>query len=431
MANSNIQLEEYIHEFRQEYGTCLDWIFKELKNPKNLGYRQELMELFKPYGISVMSSSAKPPILHVIFWFWNGPKFFNKDSRQVKQLEDRMRPKKLGLEHLQFGAYDPIEFLLNFKNVMYYKGFMICYFWLERLYYVSAGRNLHFEDALNIYFGGVIEKLIIGLDKFEELNTIPEPDCELFRKLGKVRVNKDAEKFKDRTGRILTTGMKIHGFKDYILFKESENPFLDCLAAFSAVNSGRENITIDDYITAYKTYYKLLKTDLTQYKCQKELFNDKYHGYLVCQDCGSFYELKRGEKPDDFTNCHCQGNLKYVKYLKDDTKIKWKSILINILLFTTILLISFKIMELIYFMIIGVLLLFLTTGPTSIIDEQDKYGLVLGSSIIIILSFLLSSTIIQLYFKNPGNYLVLFIPMCLILALDLVIILKRRPNINN
>lgn len=35
-------------------------------------------------------------------------------------------------------------------------------------------------------------------------------------------------------------------------------------------------------------------------------------GYLICDECKSYYELQAGEEPEDFTNiCRCGGNLKY------------------------------------------------------------------------------------------------------------------------
>jgi hypothetical protein len=40
-------------------------------------------------------------------------------------------------------------------------------------------------------------------------------------------------------------------------------------------------------------------------------------GYLVCEKCGGYYELRRGESPEDFDNCQCGGKLKYVDDLED------------------------------------------------------------------------------------------------------------------
>ncbi len=46
-------------------------------------------------------------------------------------------------------------------------------------------------------------------------------------------------------------------------------------------------------------------------------------GYLVCKECGDYYELKPGETANDFDLCHCGGKLIYRKHLSsgiDDFK---------------------------------------------------------------------------------------------------------------
>lgn len=40
-------------------------------------------------------------------------------------------------------------------------------------------------------------------------------------------------------------------------------------------------------------------------------------GYLVCDECGGYYELQEGEKPDDFSDeCECGGKLHYTETLE-------------------------------------------------------------------------------------------------------------------
>lgn len=39
-------------------------------------------------------------------------------------------------------------------------------------------------------------------------------------------------------------------------------------------------------------------------------------GYLVCNDCGGYYELKSEESPQDFVACECGGKLKHTKKLE-------------------------------------------------------------------------------------------------------------------
>jgi ribosomal protein L40E len=46
-------------------------------------------------------------------------------------------------------------------------------------------------------------------------------------------------------------------------------------------------------------------------------------GYLICEDCGGYYELQKDESPDDFEKtCECDGKLKYVENLdfSDDSE---------------------------------------------------------------------------------------------------------------
>ncbi|MGP8190244.1 MAG: DUF5518 domain-containing protein [Methanobacterium sp.] len=38
-------------------------------------------------------------------------------------------------------------------------------------------------------------------------------------------------------------------------------------------------------------------------------------GYIICEKCGGYYELKEGEAINDFQSCECGGKLKYVKNL--------------------------------------------------------------------------------------------------------------------
>lgn len=35
-------------------------------------------------------------------------------------------------------------------------------------------------------------------------------------------------------------------------------------------------------------------------------------GYLVCEKCGGYYQLQKGESPEDFDNCQCGVKLRYI-----------------------------------------------------------------------------------------------------------------------
>lgn len=100
----------------------------------------------------------------------------------------------------------------------------------------------------------------------------------------------------------------------YLNFPATENAFLLFLAGCSAVNDNREKINENDIIRAYKTYYKLLATDISELvdRLWEEKLEKDNNGYLVCEKCNSYYKLQPRESPEDFTDeCECGGKLRY------------------------------------------------------------------------------------------------------------------------
>ncbi len=41
--------------------------------------------------------------------------------------------------------------------------------------------------------------------------------------------------------------------------------------------------------------------------------------FLVCEECGGYYQLQKGESPDDFESCLCGGKLAYAKHNPEKT----------------------------------------------------------------------------------------------------------------
>ncbi|MDY9923081.1 HEAT repeat domain-containing protein [Methanobacterium sp.] len=40
-------------------------------------------------------------------------------------------------------------------------------------------------------------------------------------------------------------------------------------------------------------------------------------GYLICQECGGYYKLEKGESKEDFVSCECYGSLTYIDAIDD------------------------------------------------------------------------------------------------------------------
>ena len=42
--------------------------------------------------------------------------------------------------------------------------------------------------------------------------------------------------------------------------------------------------------------------------------------YVICKNCGGYYELQEGESPEDFEVCQCGGSLEYIEKINQKTK---------------------------------------------------------------------------------------------------------------
>jgi hypothetical protein len=207
----------------------------------------------------------------------------------------------------------PIIYLPPLTDLIDPKMPAVMYNFLECIYYTRVERSLERADIEQIYFSCLDERIVFALDKFDEASEVPEPTAEYFQKIKKLKwKNKKSKKIFKRLENVKTDiGNSIFGIRP-INFPTTEYAFLLFLAGCSAVNDDRREIIEIDVVKAYKTYFKLIKSDLTKYKAKEELLNWKAQsGHLICEKCGGYYRLKAGESPDDFECCQCGGELKY------------------------------------------------------------------------------------------------------------------------
>ncbi|MBI5680992.1 MAG: hypothetical protein HZC47_08870 [Methanobacterium sp.] len=153
----------------------------------------------------------------------------------------------------------------SITDLIEFMGFYVIYRIIEDIYYVYIGRKLTHDDLINVFYGKIDEHVIFALDKFDEVSNIPEPSAEFFLKLKKVNWND--KKTKKLYGRLHRISCDIFIEKRRTVsnkFTATENAFLLFLAGCSAVNDDRVEINENDVIRAYKTYFKLLNTDITK-----------------------------------------------------------------------------------------------------------------------------------------------------------------------
>lgn len=264
----------------------LDEIIKEILNLKEESYYKKLHDAYKVRN-----------------------KFYTTDAplNDVEALNVRIL--RLGFENL---SHIPI-YLPPLTNLIDPKMPAVIYTFFECVYYTNIKRLLEREDIEKIYFSGLDERITFALDKFDEISDVPEPTAEYFQKLKKLKwKSKKSKKIFKRLESVRTDiGDSIFGLRP-ITFPATEQAFLMFLSGCSAVNNNRDEINETDIVTAYKTYFKLMKTDLTKYEAKEELLTWKAQsGHLICEQCGGYYRLKAGENPEDFECCQCGGELTY------------------------------------------------------------------------------------------------------------------------
>jgi len=271
------EIEKLVAEYEVE---GLDEILFEIKNRKKAGYFERFYHAYS-LGKKIYAPGYR----------------FNKEEK-----------KNLRLYNLASHVLRHFNFTL--KNLVDFSNIKIFYIFLDRIYYMNLGRKLDHEDLFNLYFSKFHERIIFNLDRFDEVSYVPEVSDEFLFRLKKIKWrDKKTDNFFEKLRLIRGySGRDLIG--PHLIFETSEDSFLLTLAACSAVSGGRDDIINEDVIRAFKTYFKLLKTDITQFKAKPERIGD--NGYLVCDKCNEYYKLQSGESPDDFTDeCECGGKLKF------------------------------------------------------------------------------------------------------------------------
>jgi hypothetical protein len=130
------------------------------------------------------------------------------------------------------------------------------------IYYTYLQRNLKYEEVLKAHTT-IIERLMCCLDGFDVVDSYDVPDESFYYKLRSVKWDKRAKKLFKR----LSTLKAEVSFEKFgsgaSSFRTGEDFALTFLAACNCVNHERDKINLDDVIMAYKTYLKLIDTDIS------------------------------------------------------------------------------------------------------------------------------------------------------------------------
>lgn len=132
------------------------------------------------------------------------------------------------------------------------------------IFYTFLQKDLNHEDVLKAHTI-ILERLMSSLDNFNNVKEYQAPDEEFYKKLKKIKWDKQAKKlFKRISDLKFEISFEMFGSSFSTSFGTGEDFALTFLAACNAVNNNRNKILEEDVIKAYKTYLKLLSTDITK-----------------------------------------------------------------------------------------------------------------------------------------------------------------------
>jgi hypothetical protein len=199
-----------------------------------------------------------------------------------------------------------------FSGSIDYFSFYRFYRFLEWVYSINLGRSLQEEDVKAIFSSDILEKIILGLENFPNVPATGLND-DFFHHINEVEwTDKHAERFFDKLHDLLAS----KSFDDIenreISFKRELKRIVKFLVVCSTVSKGKTYITTIEVISAYKTLFKIIGTDITDLVNKKE-----YNGLLTCPVCNGYYSLEEDETPHDFVRCSCGGALTYTQSLDD------------------------------------------------------------------------------------------------------------------
>ena len=110
----------------------------------------------------------------------------------------------------------------------------------------------------------ILESLMISLDDFDKIESFKEPNEEFYKKLKNTTWDNNGknlcEELNNTHGHIVFEKLGIRKGRSIYLTEEYTITFF---AACNAVNQGRDKILPEDIVKAYKTYFKLLNTDIS------------------------------------------------------------------------------------------------------------------------------------------------------------------------
>lgn len=271
-------------------------VILEMESMKEEGFYKKFLEAYKregPYESDLSKINYKK-------------KFF----REQKGFEDEIPNTRLFAE-AYINLYRPFQHdLINIYNIY------AMYQLFEIIYEMDICETIDKDTSRKIHLNGLDSRITFNSDEFDDFNIIHPPE-NFFLELKNIKwQSKESKMLFNKLNKIKMR--LLYELANEIKFKRlesGENSFLKYIAACNALKNNRNGILPEDIVHSYKTYFKLLKTDITRYKSDA---SNMFNGAVICENCGGYYLLKKGESPSDLNEeCGCGGKLEYIDSIKD------------------------------------------------------------------------------------------------------------------
>jgi len=305
-----------------------------------------------------------------------------------------------------------------FSGSIDYFSFYNLYRFLEWVYSMNLRRYLRKEDVKAIFSSDILEKIILGLENFDQVYFTDHFNDSFFSILKEVKwIDKNTESFFDKLHNLLASKSFDEIGSRELSYQRELKRIVKLLAACNTIDEERIYMTTKDIIIAYKTIFKIVGTNITN------LVNKKaYTGLLSCPKCNKQYHLKEDETPDDFDYCSCGGTFIYTTSLEEakhylgtfkEPKIDKKGLIAGVITSLALVMIFNDI-----------ILITLLSGIMAVLIAKNftilKYGFLTGNifgallSIAIILSGTIISEIKLNQFSSIGGTTILIFALVLV-----------------
>jgi hypothetical protein len=152
-----------------------------------------------------------------------------------------------------------------FSDLIDFFSFTYLYPFFEWVYSMYLGRRLTAEDVRKLLSNDMGVRVVFGLEDFDKIEGTPELTPEFFQKLRKLEWrDKKTKKLYKEFIYIITKFALSGQASGQTSFNIRQEEIVLFLAGCSAVNEEKEKIDEKDVIRAYKTLFKIIKTDISK-----------------------------------------------------------------------------------------------------------------------------------------------------------------------